>query len=382
MSTWDAVIIGAGSVGLPLSYELARRGWRVAVIERLPSPGRGQNRSAIGGLRATHSDPAKIGICRLSIDLVSRLEAEHGMDVDWLRGGYLYPVYEAEHERSLRSLLEVQHRYELDIDWIGPTEVSDRVPGIVSEGLRGGTWSPGDGSASPLKLALAYSTLARRAGVEFHFGEEVLGFDIDGGRIVRVRTDRGSFSAGVVIDASGAGARAIGAMAGLDVPVEPDCHEAGITEAVRRIFDPMVVDIRSDDESSNCYFYQNKEGQIVFCMTPHPKILGTDTDCTSEFLPVALRRLVALVPRLRNLKVRRTWRGLYPMTPDGFPIVGFAGQPSNLLLAAGMCGQGLMLGPGLAWILAETLVEGSDRHAAVFEQLSLHRDFGGQELLQ
>ena len=57
--------------------------------------------------------------------------------------------------------------------------------------------------------------------------------------------------------------------------------------------------------------------------------------------------MVDLVPRLRHLKVRRTWRGLYPMTPDGFPIVGKERELAGYYHAVGMCGQGYMLGPGI-----------------------------------
>ena len=382
MNTCDVLIIGAGSVGLPLSYYLARRGLTVTVIEKRPSVGRGQNRAAIGGIRATHSDPAKIRICQMSIDIVSRLESETGKDVDWLQGGYLFPVYDDRRETSLRKLLAVQQDFGLDIDWIGPDRVRELVPGISPEGLRGGTFSPGDGSASPLKVAEAFYDLALSAGVTFRFEETVTGMDLDGGRIATVHTDRDAYAVGRVVDAAGASARETGRMAGLDIPVFPDSHEAGITEPVRRFFEPMVVDIRGDDQSANYYFYQNKEGQVVFCITPEPKIVGKDIDNTSSFLPLVVRRMVSLYPRLRHLRVRRTWRGLYPMTPDGFPIVGFPGEPDNLLLAVGMCGQGFMLGPGLGAMLSEILVDGSDRYDAILDQLALSRAFSGQEMLK
>ena len=158
------------------------------------------------------------------------------------------------------------------------------------------------------------------------------------------------------VNAAGGNAKEIGAMIGLDVPVLPDCHEAGVTEPVKRFFEPMIVDMRPEDGSSNYYFYQNKENQIVFCITPEPKLYGKDTDNTSVFLPQVVKRMVTLYPRLRNIRIRRTWRGLYPMTPDGFPIVNFPENFSNLLLAVGMCGQGFMLGPGLGEILAEVIV--------------------------
>lgn len=59
MKNYDVVIIGAGSVGLPLAHSLAAKGVSVGVVEQLSSPGQGQNKAAIGGIRATHSDRAK-----------------------------------------------------------------------------------------------------------------------------------------------------------------------------------------------------------------------------------------------------------------------------------------------------------------------------------
>ncbi len=86
---------------------------------------------------------------------------------------------------------------------------------------------------------------------------------------------------------------------------------------------------------------------------------------------------------MRDLKVRRTWRGMYPMTPDGQPIVGFSGGADNLLLAVGMCGQGFMLGPGLGTILAGLIAEGRSSGASeILEPLSPHRKFEGMEMLK
>ena len=144
----------------------------------------------------------------------------------------------------------------------------------------------------------------------------------------------------------------------------------------------MVVDLRTDDNSSNYYFYQNKEGQVVFCITPRPQIFGKDTDNTSVFLPLVVKRMLNLYPRLRNLRIRRTWRGLYPMTPDGFPIVGRTKEITNLFLAVGMCGQGFMLGPGLGKIISELICDNSTDYDFILNQLSLYREFAGTEVLK
>jgi sarcosine oxidase subunit beta len=382
MKHYDILIIGAGSVGLPTAFHFASKGVSVAVLEKEASVGRGQNRAAIGGIRATHSDPAKIAICQDSIKQVSEMQTRYGFDVLWKQGGYLYPVYEQEDEKALKSLLKIQKDLHLNINWIDPQEINDLVPGINMSGLLGGTFSPEDGSSSPLLLADAYYQLARQHGADFYFNEEALYMKMKGKKITDVVTNKESYSAGLIINCAGAYGRELGEMTGQDLPVYPDSHEAGITQPVQHLFDPMIVDIRPAEHSKNYYFYQNKEGQIVFCITPLPVRSGKDCDNTSEFLPQVVKRMLEIYPRLRNLRVRRTWRGLYPMTPDGFPLIGMSNMIENNLLAVGMCGQGFMLGPGLGRILAETIVDGSHEHDFIYEQLSPYRDFDTEELLK
>jgi len=65
VKTWDVVIAGAGSVGLPLAWQLAVKGFKVAVIDQEASWGRGQNRAAIGGIRATHSASLTVGSAKI-----------------------------------------------------------------------------------------------------------------------------------------------------------------------------------------------------------------------------------------------------------------------------------------------------------------------------
>jgi sarcosine oxidase subunit beta len=386
VSAYDVVIAGAGSVGLPLAYYCAARGLKVLALDKEASWGRGQNRAAIGGIRATFSDPAKIRICTESIIIVSRFEEEHGLGIEWRQGGYLFVAYDEEREKAFRELLAVQREAGLDIDWVGPEFVAELAPGITLDGLLGGTFSPGDGFASPLKTATAYHKLALEAGVEFRFGEEIVGLDMEKGRVMRLRTTKDAYEGSLFVDAAGAQGAEIAAMAGESLSVHPDCHEGGVTEPVERFMGPMLVDIRSDAESGNYYFYQTATGQIVFCITPKPQLWGTDIDSTSSFLPICARRMLELYPRLGGLRVRRTWRGMYPMTPDGQPIVGYAREAENLLFAVGMCGQGFMLGPGLGKILAEVIADGpraqAGKYGFILDQLSPYREFEGMEILR
>ena len=380
---YDVIIIGAGSVGAPAAFYFAQAGLKTLVIDRFASVGQGSNKAAIGGIRATHSDPAKIRICLESIEIFSTWKERYGDNIEWVAGGYTFVAYREREERILRDLLVVQKRYGLNIDWLDREALLEVVPALNPEGLIGGTFSPKDGSASPMRSALAFYRHARRLGAAFHFRERVDGVLTSNGRVLGVRSDKGTYYAHTVINAAGPWAREVAQSAGLDVPVVPDSHEGGITEPVAPFIRPMLVDIRPTEDSANYYFYQHATGQIVFCITPAPPMVGTDRRETSLFLPQVAQRMVGLVPRLRHLRVRRTWRGMYPMTPDGFPIAGREPKLEGYIHAVGMCGQGYMLGPGLGPLLVR-LVQGSldDGDPEVLHGLRPDRSFSGQERLK
>jgi sarcosine oxidase subunit beta len=380
---FDVIIIGAGSVGTPSAFYLAQKGLKVLVVDQVPSVGQGSNKKAIGGIRATHSDPAKIQVCLRSIEIFSSWKEMYGDEIEWYRGGYCFPAYRDREEGILKDLLATQKKFGLNIDWYGKQALLELIPDLNPNDLLGGTFSPDDGNASPLLAAHAFYAHAQRFGADFHFNEQVQKILVQGGKVCGVKTNLATYSTEVVINAAGAYASEIGKMVGIDIPVKPDSHESAITEAVARFFDPMIVDIRPRPGSSNFYFYQHLTGQIVFCLTPDPQIWGFDQRETSAFLPMIASRMVEVMPRLKNLRVRRTWRGLYPMSPDGNPLVGWAKEPEGFLLAVGLCGQGFMLGPGLGELIArQVLHQETLKDLEILEKLSPYRRFVGTEKLK
>jgi sarcosine oxidase subunit beta len=382
----DIIVIGAGSVGCPLAFFLAREGLKVLLLDKNASPGQGQNKAAIGGVRATHSDPAKIKLCLDSIRIFSAWKEEHGVDIGWKKGGYCFPAFGEREETVLKGLLGVQKSFGLNIDWVDAGAIREIVPGISEEGLRGGTYSPDDGQVSPLKAASAFARAAREMGAQARFREKVLSIRRRKGTW-EVKTGAGTYGAPRLVVAAGAETKEVGALLGLDLPVTPDSHEAGITAPIRPFLGPLVVDIRPgrDGRTANFYFGQNSEGQIIFCYTPSELFVGTDIESTSEFMPVLARRIVSIIPAAKNLLVRRVWRGLYPMTPDGIIILDEVEELEGVYVAVGMCGQGMMLGPGVARCLAEVIVRGKPTiDPGIYRSLSLRRDFhkGRKEALK
>jgi sarcosine oxidase subunit beta len=381
--SFDIIIIGAGSVGTPTAMFLAEAGMRTLVIDKFPSAGQGSNKHAIGGLRATHSDPAKIRICLRSLEIFNAWNSRTGESLEWHKGGYAFVAYAEREEKTLKELLITQKKLGLNIDWLDKKQLLEIAPDLKPEDLFGGTFSPDDGHASPLLAAHAFYTHAKRAGAEFHFNEAATDLIIERGRVRGVKTDRTEYGAEIVIDAAGPWGAEVARWAGIDVPVRPDSHEGAVTEPVARFLNPMIVDIHPTDASANYYFFQHATGQVIFCITPNPSIWGFDTRETSSFLPLVANRMVNIMPRLKNIRVRRTWRGLYPMTPDGAPLVGWAREVQGLLLAVGMCGQGFMIGPGLGEMLAH-LVKGDlpAKDRELLELLSPYRTFAAMEQLK
>jgi sarcosine oxidase, subunit beta len=384
---FDAIVIGAGSVGNPTAYFLEREGLRTLVLDELASSGQGQNKAAIGGVRATHSDPAKIRLCQQSLEVFSQWKETTGTDIGWKKGGYCFPAFDEKVESTIKALLPVQKKYRLNIDWLDAEGIREVVPGINETGLRGGTHSPDDGQVSPLLAAESFTNEAVRLGAVYRYREPVRSLLMNGNTVVGVRTDREEYRAETVVNASGVRATEVSRMAGLEIPVVPDSHEGGISAPVEPFLDPLVVDLRPGPEGKtiNFYFGQDANGQIIFCYTPNVPISGTDRNSTYEFMPIVAARLVEVLPRLKNLTIRRVWRGLYPMTPDGSPVLGKAPDVDGFVLGVGMCGQGFMLGPGVGRNLASLVARGTpliDRE--VFDLLSPARDFyrGKKEALK
>ncbi len=382
-TNFDIIIAGAGSIGTPTAFFLAEAGLKVLVLDSRPSTGQGSNKHAIGGIRATHSDPAKILLCSNAIDIFSNWQAEHGQDIEWRAGGYSFVAYDDAIEKTLKDLLEMQRNLGLNINWLDRESFLELVPDINPSDLRGGTYSPGDGSASPLKASFAFYQEAVRHGAVFHFNEHVTGIETVAGKVQSVSTDKGRYYTNNFINAAGSWSAEIGRMVGLDLPVKPDAHEAGITEAVQPMFSPMIVDIRSRPGSSNFYFYQHPSGKIIFCVTPNPQVWGYLDQDTSGFLPLSSRRLIETMPKLANCRVRRTWRGTYPMTPDGNPILGEVEEVKGFLLATGACGQGFMLGPGVGQLMTH-LIQGnlSEQERQCLQSMRLNRDWTSMEKLK
>jgi sarcosine oxidase subunit beta len=374
--TADVVVIGGGIIGAASAYQLARLGQKVILVERdflcAGSTGR-----CICGIRQQFSTELSIKTAMESVALYASMEEELGETVEWYPGGYLFLAHTEEMKARYLHVIPLQQKLGLPVEFISCDDVRKVVPAINPEGILGAAYCTTDGQANPFLVVNAYAHAVRRLGGEIMCGAEVVEFERDHERVAGVHLASGDrIAAPAVLDAAGPWAGEIAEMVDIELPLAPDRHEALVTEGVDQMLEPMLVDYRPD----GCYFLQTiGTGHFIGCYTPPEIVPGTDTGSSLEFLQEMPRRMVRLLPALKDIKMLRQWAGSYTMTPDGSPLVG-ATQVPGFYVAAGMSGHGFMLGPMIGKLVAELVVIGET--SIRMDEFRLERDFSRTEAMK
>ncbi len=371
----DVIVIGGGMIGTATGYYLSKKGLKVNLFEKEYLTA-GSTGRCIGGIRQQFSTELSIKVAMRSMEKFRHLDEELGQDVEFHQGGYLFLAHEREREETYNKLISLQQKMGLDVTYISVAEIEKLVPGIDTNNLLGGAYCPSDAQANPFLIVDGYAKGIRKKGKVFT-SKEITGIGSEGGKVKYVTTqDNEIFYAPVVINAAGPFLKHVAKLVDIDVPVEPERHEAMITEPMERFFDMMIVDYRSD----GCYFNQKfGKGSIIGCYTPIPNVPGLDQGTSFEFAQEMGRRLARLLPKLRTIKIIRQWSGSYEMTPDGNPILDKT-DIEGFWIVGGMCGHGFMLGPEIAWLAAEYIAEGQTPYN--IDEFSLTRDFSRKEVMK
>lgn len=349
---YDAIIIGGGIIGTATGFYLSQKGLKVLLLEKkyLTSGSTGR---CITGIRQQFSTPASIKATMKSVEIFSKLKEEFGFDIEWASSGYMFLAYDEGKVKTFKNNIEIQKKFGLQVNFLSPEECKKVVPLLNIDKLIGGVWCASDGQANPFLVVKGYVKGIEKNGGTILINTEVKKINTKKGKVDSVTTAKGeTFSAPIIINAAGPWAKEVGQMVGLKLPVEPERHEALITEAVKYQKIPMLVDYRSDGG----YFVQRLTGQFIGCYTPEALISGKDTGSSLQFLQEMSRRMSRLVPAIENVAILRQWAGSYCMTPDGNPLVGKT-EVEGFYCSVGMSGHGFMFGPALGKYLADYITE-------------------------
>jgi sarcosine oxidase subunit beta len=358
MTVYDVVVIGGGNLGLWTAHRLVHRGFgRIAVLERGWAGGGATSRSA-GVVRQQGGSATAAKLGKLSRELYLRLGDELSLDSGFMETGY-YIVAETEEEKEgYLRLVEVRRAAGVENEWVEPGEGRMRFPDLNWDRFVGATYTPDDGYVHPPVAARnATSAVLGDDGVDLFEMCEVSGVDQKGHRYT-LESVRGTFEAERVVDAGGPrGAREIGRMVGVEVPVMAVRHQVVsfpyVPEGVEHPF-PLVFNVGKG------YYWRPEEQGVLLGMS-NPVDQADETgryqiDFDWNYYEGLRPDWESAHPALKGLPVSRAWAASIDYTPDHLPIID---EPVEgfYVLAAG--GHGMMWGPALGEKMAELISEGA-----------------------
>ncbi len=355
MTTYDLVIIGAGNLGLWTAQQLARRGFgRIAVCERSWA-GFGATTRSAGVVRQQGGSETAIKLGKWSRELYIGLGAELGLDSGFTETGYYVLAETAAERDAFLELVALRRACGLQNDWIDAAEGRKMFPALDWENLLGATYTPDDGYVHPPIVARNITfAAAREPTIDLFEQCTVEGIERTGSAY-RVRTTRGIFETERVLDAGGPrGARKIGAMIGVEVPVSAARHLVATFPDVPPF--PMFFAL-----AKGIYVRPEEQGALLGLSNPDEKADSSDRyqlDFDWDYFETMRPAWEAVFPALAGQRVSRSWAGSIDYTPDHLPIID---QPMEgfYVLAAG--GHGMMWGPALGMKMAELITEGTVR---------------------
>jgi len=355
-STADVVIIGGGCMGASVAWHLAERGVTdVVLVEREALLGSGSTGRNAGGVRHQFSSEANIRLSAESIGVIERFRDEVGAEIDFHQDGYLFLLSSPGAVETFRSSVALQRRMGVAVDWLDAAEAVRLASGLQADDVIAATYCAKDGIADPNGVTMGFAKAAQAKGVAIEKETEVTGLRLDGDRVAVVETTRGVIATRMVVNAAGPYARAIGAMAGLEIPVDP--YRRHIFIAQRPAGGAWAVPtshIMVIDFDSTFYFHREGAGVLFGMGDPHESPTFDQTvqwDFLERVTPVAARRL----PALTDAPIAKAWAGLYEMTPDANPIIGAAAQRPGLFTIVGFSGHGFQHSPAAGRILADVI---------------------------
>jgi sarcosine oxidase, subunit beta len=377
--TADVVIIGSGIVGSSVAYHLAQQGCtNVLVVEREAHQGKGSTGKSMGGVRAQFTTPVNIKMSLYSINFFAEFKEVVGHPADYRAHGYLFCATTQRHLDYLKTNRQLQLSLGLkQVQLVEPEDILKMVPQLSADDIIGGTFCPTDGFVDPHSVMMGFMLKARETGTRLWLDTTVTSIEVVNDRVTAVETTRGRVSTPVVVNAAGAWAAQVARMAGVELPVEPLRRQLVPTEpfdGLPRRF-PMVIDMSTG-------FHFRREGKgILLAWNDPEETPGFKTEFDPTFIEKILTRAAFRVPCLAEAEVnpRRSWAGLYEMTPDHHAIIGPAPNINGLYFVNGFSGHGVMHSPASGRITADLILKG-DSELVDTSQIGVERFAEGRLL--
>jgi glycine cleavage system aminomethyltransferase T/glycine/D-amino acid oxidase-like deaminating enzyme len=372
------VIIGAGIVGNSLAYHLTRLGMSdITLVDKgpLPNPGGSTGHASNFIFPVDHSKEMT------SLTLESMRQYKD-LDVFIESGGIEVARTEERMQELTRRMASAKSWGIEPVELLTPEQVKERVPFINEQLILGGFFTPGAGVVDSLQAGTIMRERAVEAGMTVMANTEVLGIDVEAGRVRRLRTTRGELEADLIVIACGAWSPRIARMAGASIPLTPMVHQMidigpapRFANTTKLIEYPIVRDM-----DTNMYERQEGTGLEIGSYAHRPITLESDDipsieesalsptelPFTQDDFDPQMEQALELMPEIvgdESVGVKYAINGVLSVTYDGMPLLGETPEVNGLWSAAAIW---IKEGPGAGKTVAELIVHG-DSEIDVFE---------------
>lgn len=362
----QVVIVGGGVIGSAVAYHLAHLGWTDVVVLEQHQLTAGTTWHAAGLIVSGGMTTDTLAwMAKYSRDLYEVLEEETGLSTGFKPVGYLQTASSAERLHKLGREADFLKLMGIDREFVSGSEVGNLWPQLDTTSVLGGYFTANEGRADPANVSMSLAKGARLKGVKVVEGVRVTGVRTDGGAVVGVDTDHGPIETEYVVNAAGMWARQLGAMAGVNVPLQACEHAYLITEPIDGVSSDLPI---FEDPDRYAYYREETGGLMVGLFEPvsAPWSLDgipddfsfgeipSDWDRLAPFLEVAMETL----PDTENVGIKKLFTGPESFTPDNGFLIGEAPEVRNFFIAAGMNSLGILTGAGAGSIIANWIVDG------------------------
>ena len=365
----QVAIIGGGAMGVGLLYFLAHEGWTDTILIEKDELTSGSTWHAAGLIPNFIGNLNMAKVHNDSIELYRTIEEETGMHSGWHECGAVRLARNPNEVDWFRYVNGMLDAIGVESHLVGPAEAGELAPLIdVEPDVLMGFWTPNDGWTDPSAATNTMAAGARQLGAEISRHNRCLDMNQLADGRWEVITEKGRIVADHVVNAAGSYSPQLGAMVGLDVPIESVEHQYLVTERIEAVAaleqeHPVVRDPRA-----SCYYRQEHDGLII---GPYEMegavdygVGGIDWDLTFHLTPPSIDRLLPWlelasqrIPSFEGAGIKQIVAGPITHTPDAGYLMGPAPGLRNYWYCAG-ASIGITQGPGAGKYLAQWMVHG------------------------
>lgn len=342
MADFDIAIVGAGIAGASLAAECAGHA-RVLLLEAEDTPGYHTTGRSAAFWEECYGGPEIVPLTLASGPYLR----DHGF---LSPRGALYIARE-DGLAALDAFMDRFGKTGATIQRIGREAMLDKVPGLREEWIDA-VWEPLCSDIDVAGLHQHYLAQGKRAGVTLQCRARVSHAERRDGRWHVTATDGRAWTAATLVNAAGAWADELAAMAGArPLGIQPlrrtICQLE--TEPQPLADQPLVLDIGGK------FYFKPDAGRVW--LSPHDEEPSPPCDAAPEELAVAeaIDRFGQVVD-WRVKRVERKWAGLRSFAPDRLPVYGRDRRCDGFFWFAGQGGYGIQTAPAAARLAAQLLL--------------------------